>query len=92
MPLILLNHWGAVLDNFDPRIIDGLSGRHRVVAIDYRGIGASGGTAPVTVEEMALDIIAVIRASRVQSVHRVRHWTASKRCVLRFHQTISRTV
>ncbi|WP_416048380.1 alpha/beta fold hydrolase [Cupriavidus basilensis] len=62
VPLILLNHWGAVLDNFDPRIIDGLSGRHRVVAIDYRGIGASGGTAPVTVEEMALDIIAVIRA------------------------------
>ncbi|MFS8934765.1 alpha/beta fold hydrolase [Cupriavidus taiwanensis] len=62
VPLILLNHWGAVLDNFDPWIIDGLSGRHRVVAIDYRGIGASGGTAPVTVEEMALDIIAVIRA------------------------------
>ena len=24
VPLILLNHWGAVLDNFDPRIIDGL--------------------------------------------------------------------
>lgn len=24
VPLILLNHWGAVLDNFDPRIVDGL--------------------------------------------------------------------
>ena len=23
-PLVLLNHWGAVLDNFDPRIVDGL--------------------------------------------------------------------
>jgi hypothetical protein len=23
VPVILLNHWGAVLDNFDPRIVDG---------------------------------------------------------------------
>lgn len=24
VPVVLLNHWGAVLDNFDPRIVDGL--------------------------------------------------------------------
>jgi pimeloyl-ACP methyl ester carboxylesterase len=59
-PLILLNHWGAVLDNFDPRIVDGLASKHRVIATDYRGIGASGGTAPVTVDEMARDAIALI--------------------------------
>ena len=29
VPLILLNHWGAVLDNFDPRIVDGLASKHR---------------------------------------------------------------
>jgi pimeloyl-ACP methyl ester carboxylesterase len=39
VPLILLNHWGAVLDNFDPRIIDGLASKHRVIATDYRGLG-----------------------------------------------------
>lgn len=61
-PLVLLNHWGAVLDNFDPRIVDGLASQHHVVALDYRGIGLSGGTAPVTVDEMARDTIAVIRA------------------------------
>lgn len=61
-PLILLNHWGAVLDNFDPRIVDGLAQRHRIIALDYRGIGGSGGTAPITVSEMANDAIAVIRA------------------------------
>ncbi|MCO5398556.1 alpha/beta fold hydrolase [Ralstonia nicotianae] len=61
VPLILLNHWGAVLDNFDPRIVDGLARKHRVIAIDYRGIGLSGGIAPVTVEEMARDTIALIR-------------------------------
>jgi hypothetical protein len=25
VPLVLLNHWGAVLDNFDPAIVDGLA-------------------------------------------------------------------
>jgi pimeloyl-ACP methyl ester carboxylesterase len=62
VPLVLLNHWGAVLDNFDPRIVDGLASKHRVIAIDYRGIGGSSGTAPVTVDEMAQDMIALIGA------------------------------
>lgn len=61
IPLILLNHWGAVLDNFDPRIVEGLASSRRVIAIDYRGIGASGGVAPLTVAEMARDLIAFIR-------------------------------
>jgi len=62
VPLILLNHWGAVLDNFDPRIVDGLATRHRVIAIDHRGIGRSSGKAPFTVGEMAQDTIALIAA------------------------------
>lgn len=62
VPLILFNHWGAVLDNFDPRIVDGLASKHRVIATDYRGIGASGGTAPVAIDDMARDAIALIRA------------------------------
>lgn len=68
VPLVLLNHWGAVLDNFDPRIVDGLARRHRVIAIDYRGIGGSGGTAPVTVEAMAGDAIALIHALGFEKV------------------------
>lgn len=61
VPIILLNHWGAVLDNFDPRIVDALAHEHRVIAIDYRGIGGSGGEAPLTVAEMADDTIKLIR-------------------------------
>ncbi|WP_338524851.1 alpha/beta hydrolase [Pseudomonas batumici] len=68
VPLILLNHWGAVLDNFDPRIINGLASRRRVIATDYRGIGASGGTAPVTIGAMAQDAIALIRALGFEKV------------------------
>ena len=62
VPVILLNHWGAVLDNFDPRIVDGLAATRPVIAVNYRGVGASGSKAPLTVAEMAEDAIAFIRA------------------------------
>lgn len=68
VPLILLNHWGAVLDNFDPPIVDGLARTHRVIAIDYRGIGASGGVAAVSIEAMAEDVIALINALGLHQV------------------------
>ncbi|AZD21968.1 Hydrolase, alpha/beta fold family [Pseudomonas chlororaphis subsp. aurantiaca] len=67
-PLVLFNHWGAVLDNFDPAIIDGLAQTRRVIATDYRGIGGSGGIAPLTVGEMADDGIQLIRALGLDAV------------------------
>jgi len=62
VPVVLLNHWGANLDNFDPAIVDGLAAERPVYALDYRGVGASGGDAPLTIAAMADDMIAVIRA------------------------------
>ncbi|MGQ3285547.1 alpha/beta fold hydrolase [Bosea sp. (in: a-proteobacteria)] len=68
VPILMLNHWGAVLDNFDPRIVDGLATRHRVITASYRGMGATGGTAPVTVGEMARDAIAFVQALGLEKV------------------------
>ena len=68
VPIVLLNHWGAILDNFDPRIVDGLATRHNIIAINYRGIGASNGKAPLTIDEMARDVIALIRAMGFDNV------------------------
>src|SRR5215211_7642373 len=62
VPVIFLNHLGAVLDNWDPRVVDGIAAKHRVIVFDNRGIGASGGVTPDTVEAMARDVIAFIRA------------------------------
>lgn len=61
-PVVLFNHWGANLDNFDPAIVEGLAADRPVYALDYRGIGASGGEAPLTIRAMAADMIAAIRA------------------------------
>jgi pimeloyl-ACP methyl ester carboxylesterase len=68
VPVVLLNHWGANLDNFDPPIVESLAVDRTVYALDYRGIGASGGTAPLTIAEMASDTIATIRALGLTSI------------------------
>ena len=39
-PVIFLNHLAAVLDNWDPRIIDGIAAKHHIVILDNRGVGA----------------------------------------------------
>ena len=43
VPAILLTHLAAVLDNWDPRVIDGIAAEHPVITFDNRGVGASTG-------------------------------------------------
>jgi pimeloyl-ACP methyl ester carboxylesterase len=43
VPVIFLNHLTGVLDNWDPRVVDGIAARHRVITFDNRGVGASRG-------------------------------------------------
>jgi hypothetical protein len=50
------------LDNWDPRIIDPIAEQHHVIAFDNRGVGASTGTVPDTVESMADDAYTFITA------------------------------
>ena len=62
VPLVFLHHFTAVLDDWDPRVIDGIAAKRHVIAFDNRGIGASGGSVPHTIDEMADDAVAFIRA------------------------------
>lgn len=62
VPVIFLHHLMAVLDDWDPRVIDGIAAQRRVIAFDNRGVGASGGLVPYTIEAMGRDAIAFIRA------------------------------
>jgi pimeloyl-ACP methyl ester carboxylesterase len=61
-PVIFLNHLAAELDRWDPRVVDGIAARRRVIVFDTRGVGLSEGSAPTSVEAMARDAIAFIRA------------------------------
>ncbi len=62
VPVVFLTHLAAVLDNWDPRVVDGIAAKHRVITFDNRGVGASSGSTPTTIEEMAKDAVAFIRA------------------------------
>lgn len=68
VPVIFFHHLMAVLDDWDPRVIDGIAKQRRVIAFDNRGVGASGGAVPDSVEEMGRDAILFIRAMGFQKV------------------------
>lgn len=67
-PLVLLHHFTAMLDDWDPAVVDGLAAARRVVLVDLRGVGASGGSTPDSVEAMAADAIAFIEALGLTTV------------------------
>jgi pimeloyl-ACP methyl ester carboxylesterase len=62
VPVIFLNHLAAELDRWDPRVVDGIASRRRVIIFDNRGVGGSDGSTPNSVAAMAHDAVAFIRA------------------------------
>jgi pimeloyl-ACP methyl ester carboxylesterase len=62
VPLVLLQHFRGNLDNWDPALIDALASTRRVVTFDNAGVGASTGTTPHVIEQMAHDAIAFLTA------------------------------
>lgn len=62
VPVVFFVHLAANLDNWDPRIVDPIARNRHVVTFDNRGVGASSGEAPDTVEAMADDAATFIRA------------------------------
>lgn len=62
IPIVFFTHLSANLDNWDPRIIDGIAKQHWVITFDNTGVGLSSGQVPGTIKEMAEDAIAFIKA------------------------------
>jgi Predicted hydrolases or acyltransferases (alpha/beta hydrolase superfamily) len=67
-PVVFLIHLAAVLDNWDPRVVDGFAAKHRVITFDNRGVGASSGKPAASMEEMAKDAITFIKAMGLKQV------------------------
>ena len=71
--VLLVQGVGVVGQGWQPQV-EGLRDRFTVVAFDNRGIGRSGlGPAPVTIEGMAADALAVADAERLDRFHLVGH-------------------
>ena len=68
VPIVFLIHLAAVLDNWDPRVVDGFAAKRRVIAFDNRGVGATSGAPATSIEQMARDAITFIKAMRFAQV------------------------
>ncbi len=62
VPVIFLHHLMAVLDDWDPEIINGIAAKHKVIAFDNKGVGNTEGLTPNSIEQMAIDAISFIQA------------------------------
>jgi pimeloyl-ACP methyl ester carboxylesterase len=68
VPVVFLHHFTAVLDDWDPAVVDGIAAERRVILVDLRGVGGSGGTTPDSVEAMAEDAVAFLEALGLSTV------------------------
>ena len=62
VPVVFFVHLAATLDNWDPRIVDAIAKNHHVVTFDNKGVGASTGQVPASIEAMADDAYTFIEA------------------------------
>ena len=62
IPLVMLVHLAARLDNWDPKLLDLLSKENHVIVLDLPGVGASEGKVADTIQGMALQTIEIIEA------------------------------
>lgn len=66
-PLLLLNYFAANMDDWNPRITNGLAAQRDVIIFDYPGIGRSTGATPPAVEAMTQDLVGFCRALALTS-------------------------
>jgi pimeloyl-ACP methyl ester carboxylesterase len=66
-PLICLQHFTGVLDNWDPAVTDVLALGRDVILFDNAGVGRSTGSVPPTIEGMAGHALAFLDALGVTS-------------------------
>src|SRR5260370_24602847 len=62
VPLVFNQHLTGTMDHWDPAVTDGLAATRQVILFDNAGISSTSGEGPASVEEMAVNAAAFIRA------------------------------
>ncbi|QCP52995.1 alpha/beta hydrolase [Trinickia violacea] len=68
VPLVMNIHFTGTMDHWDPAVTDGLAQGREVVLFNNAGISSSSGTVPESIEEMAANTAAFIRALGLEQV------------------------
>lgn len=61
IPLVMLVHLAATLDNWDPKLLDLLAEKYHVIVLDLPGVGASQGKVAPTIPGMAEQAVSIIK-------------------------------
>lgn len=61
IPLIMLTHLAATLDNWDPKLIDLIAENNHVILLELPGVGASEGSVAGSIEKIAEQALEIIR-------------------------------
>ena len=69
VPLILLQMFGGTMDDWDPALTNELASHYKIILFDNKGVSSSSGHTPNTIEEMATDARAFIRALGYKKVN-----------------------
>src|SRR6202040_1087827 len=62
VPLVFNMHFTGTMDHWDPLVTDGLAARREVILFNNAGISSTSGEVPASVEEMAANAAAFIKA------------------------------
>ncbi len=57
VPLVLLNYFAASMDDWDPKVTNGLAAEREIILFDNVGVASSAGETPSTVPTMAKDFL-----------------------------------
>src|SRR5882762_5636612 len=74
VPLVLMPHYRAGMDHWDPAVTDGLAASRPVILFDNAGIAGSSGKTPRTMEEMADHTAAFVRALGLSLIDLLGFW------------------
>jgi pimeloyl-ACP methyl ester carboxylesterase len=67
-PLLLLNYFSAAMDNWDPKVTNGLAAQREVILFDNIGVASSTGETPSTVAAMAEDCVDFCSALNLKKI------------------------
>jgi pimeloyl-ACP methyl ester carboxylesterase len=68
VPLVFNIHFTGTMDHWDPAVTDGFAKDREVILFDNAGISSSSGKVPTSIEEMAADATAFVKALRLTEV------------------------
>ena len=68
VPLVFNMHFTGTMDHWDPKVTDGFAREREVILFNNAGISSTDGEVPTSIEEMAANAAAFIKALKLQQV------------------------